>query len=76
MCDFMLARRDLVNARRKPYSLPLFSAAIPLFLYHHSSPQVLGRNDNGWDQGQLFLMQTDAYLAPHGMSQVRRNGGF
>ena len=30
----------------------------------------LGRNDNSWDQGQLFISQNTSYLAPHGMSQI------
>jgi hypothetical protein len=32
--------------------------------------QVLGRNDNRWDQGQLFMLQNMSYLSPAGMAQV------
>eukprot|EP01051_Picozoa_sp_SAG22_P001425 SAG22_NODE_56_length_23716_cov_11.146759_4_plen_79_part_00 len=32
--------------------------------------QVLGRNDNSWDQGQLFITQNMSYLAPAGVAQV------
>ena len=32
--------------------------------------QVAGRNDNGWDQGALFITQNGTYLAPHGMADV------
>lgn len=32
--------------------------------------QILGRNDNSWDQGQLFLTQNMSYLAPHGVADL------
>jgi hypothetical protein len=32
--------------------------------------QVLGRNDNGWDQGALFITQNSTYLSPHGMVNI------
>ena len=32
--------------------------------------QVLGRNDNDWDQGALFITQNSAYLSPHGMVNI------
>ena len=32
--------------------------------------QVLGRNDNRWDQGQLFISQDTTYLAPCGVAQT------
>ena len=32
--------------------------------------QVLGRNDNSWDQGQLFISQDTAYLSPCGVAQT------
>jgi hypothetical protein len=32
--------------------------------------QVLGRNDNSWDQGALFITQNSTYLSPHGMVNI------
>ena len=32
--------------------------------------QVLGRNDNLWDQGALFILQNSTYLAPHGIVNI------
>ena len=32
--------------------------------------QVVGRNDNSWDQGALFITQNGTFLAPHGMANV------
>ena len=32
--------------------------------------QVLGHNDNSWDQGQLFITQNMSYLAPAGAAQI------
>ena len=38
--------------------------------------QVLGRNDNSWDQGQLFITQNMTYLAPAGVAQVMLAGNY
>ena len=38
--------------------------------------QVLGRNDNSWDQGALFITQNATYLAPHGMSNIVLRAGL
>jgi len=32
--------------------------------------QALGRNDNGWDQGQVFYLPNMVWFAPHGWSSV------
>ena len=32
--------------------------------------QVLGHNDNSWDQGQVFISQNTSYLAPCGAAQI------
>jgi len=32
--------------------------------------QALGRNDNDWDQGQVFYLPNMVWLSPHGWSQV------
>ena len=32
--------------------------------------QVLGHNDNSWDQGQVFISQNTSYLAPCGVAQI------
>ena len=31
--------------------------------------QALGRNDNGWDQGQLFYLPNATWLSPYGWAQ-------
>ena len=32
--------------------------------------EVAGRNDNGWNQGSVFITQNATYLSPHGMANV------
>ena len=38
--------------------------------------QVLGRNDNMWDQGALFVSQNTSYLSPCGMAQIILNKSY
>ena len=38
--------------------------------------QVVGRNDNSWDQGALFMTPELAYLSPHGMSNIVLRAGL
>lgn len=47
-----------------------YSLCLPASTPMHHIAQVQGRNDNNWDQGQLFITQQGVYLAPAGMAQV------